>query len=145
MSGSEGNFQVRLRQKPRYVNMDRCTACGSCVEKCPTAVPDEYNTGLGDRKAIYKPYAQAIPSAYVIDPVHCRQLGQGKKCGICAKVCPADAVDYEQTETMLQLEVGAIIVAGGFQAFDPSRFDTYLYTSHPNVLTAVEFERLLSA
>lgn len=136
---------MRLRQKPRYVNMDRCTACGSCVEKCPTAVPDEYNTGLGDRKAIYKPYAQAIPSAYVIDPVHCRQLGQGKKCGICAKVCPADAVDYEQTETMLQLEVGAIIVAGGFQAFDPSRFDTYLYANHPNVVTAVEFERLLSA
>ena len=136
---------MRLRQKPRYINMDRCTACGSCAEKCPMVVPDQYNTGLGDRKAIYKPYAQAIPSAYVIDPVNCRQLGQGKKCGICAKVCPADAVDYEQKETSLEFDVGAVIVAGGFQAFDPSGVDTWLYANHPNVLTAVEFERLLSA
>jgi heterodisulfide reductase subunit A len=145
VGGSEGSFQVVLRQKPRYVDMDRCTACGTCAEKCPTAVPDEYNTGLGERKAIYKPYAQAIPSAYVIDPVHCRQLGLGKKCGICAKVCPPKAVDYEQKESILRLEVGSIILAGGFQSFDPCRFDAYPYAGYTNVVTALEFERILSA
>ena len=145
MSGNEGSFRVELRQKPRYVDMGRCTACGTCAEKCPTAVPDEYNTGLGERKAIYKPYAQAIPSAFVIDPVHCRQLGLGKKCGICAKVCPPKAVDYEQKESIVQLEVGSIILAGGFQAFDPCRFDAYPYAGYTNVVTALEFERILSA
>jgi heterodisulfide reductase subunit A len=145
VSGAEGSFRVELRQRPRFVDMDRCTACGSCAEKCPTSVPDEYNTGLGERKAIYKPYPQAIPSAYVIDPVHCRQLGLGKKCGVCAKVCPAQAVDYEAKEEILRLEVGSIILAGGFQAFDPCRFDSYSYARHPNVVTALEFERILSA
>jgi heterodisulfide reductase subunit A2 len=100
---------------------------------------------LSQRKAIFKPYAQAIPSTYVIDPVHCRQLGLGKKCGVCAKVCPADAVDYEQKETILELQAGSIILAGGFQAFDPSGFDGYPYAQHPNVVTALEFERFLSA
>ena len=145
MSGAEGNFRVELRQKPRFVDMDRCTACGSCAEKCPTVVPDAYNTGLGERKAIYKVYPQAIPSAYVIDPVHCRQLGLGKKCGVCAKVCPAHAVDYEDRDEILRLDVGSIIIAGGFQAFDPCRSDSYSYGSHPNVVTALEFERILSA
>ncbi len=108
-------------------------------------VIDAYNAGLGKRKAIYKYYAQAIPSAYALDSENCRQLGQGKKCGICAKVCPADAIDYQQQEQQLHLDVGAVIVATGFQTFDPSRFDTYAYARHPNVVTAMEFERLLSA
>jgi heterodisulfide reductase subunit A len=108
-------------------------------------VIDDYNAGMGKRKAIYKFYAQAIPSAYGIDAKNCRQLGQGKKCGVCAKVCPADAIDYEQKEQILNLEVGAVIVSAGFKTFDPSRFDTYGYANHPNVVTAMEFERLLSA
>ncbi len=116
-----------------------------CAEKCPTTVTDDFNAGLGKRKAIYKYYAQAIPSAYCIDAVNCRQLGQGKKCGVCAKVCPAGAVEYDQKEETLDLEVGAVIVATGFKAFDPGRFDTYAYCSHPNVVTSLEFERLLSA
>lgn len=125
--------------------MDKCISCGACAEKCPTVVVDAYNAGLGDRKAIFKYYAQAIPSAYAIDSENCRQLGQGKKCGICAKVCPADAVNYEQKEQLLDLEVGAVILSTGFQAFDPSRFDTYSYANLPNVVTALEFERILSA
>jgi heterodisulfide reductase subunit A len=108
-------------------------------------VVDDYNAGLGKRKAIYKYYAQAIPSAYAIDAKNCRQLGQGKKCGVCAKVCPAEAIDYTQQEEIVGIEVGAVILSSGFKAFEPGRFDTYNYASHPNVVTALEFERLLSA
>jgi heterodisulfide reductase subunit A len=108
-------------------------------------VLDAYNAGLGKRKAIFKYYAQAIPSGYAIDSENCRQLGQGKKCGICAKVCPADAVNYDQKELLLDLEVGAVILSTGFKAFNPSRFDAYAYADHPNVVTAMEYERLLSA
>ena len=108
-------------------------------------VIDAYNAGLGKRKAIFKYYAQAIPSAYAIDSENCRQLGHGKKCGICAKVCPADAINYDQKEQLLDLDVGAVILSTGFQAFDPSPFDTYGYIRYPNVVTAMEFERLLSA
>lgn len=108
-------------------------------------VTSEFEGGLGKRKAIYKTYPQAIPSAYVIDPVNCRLLGQGKKCSICAKVCKPDAVDYEQQEQVLDLEVGAVILATGFRAFDPCGTDAYSYAEHPNVVTSLEFERLLSA
>ena len=125
--------------------MDKCTACGICAEKCPTVVEDKFNEGLGKRKAIYKLYAQAIPSGYAIDAENCRFLGQGKKCQICAKLCPADAIDYEQKDEMLNLEVGSVILAAGFKAFDPSGFETYSYASHPNVVTSMQFERLLSA
>ena len=145
LGGEEGNFQAKVLQKPRYVDLDKCISCGACAEKCPTVVIDAYNAGLGKRKAIFKYYAQAIPSGYAIDAENCRQLGQGKKCGICAKVCPADAVNYDQKEQALDLNVGAVILATGFQAFDPSSFDTYSYANHPNVVTAMEFERLLSA
>lgn len=127
------------------MDLEKCISCGACTEKCPSVVLDAYNAGLGKRKAIYKYYAQAIPSGYAIDAPSCRQLGQGKKCGICAKVCPADAVNYDDKSTNLDLEVGAVIVSTGFKAFDPSRFDTYTYAQHPNVVTAMEFERLLSA
>ncbi|WP_435051673.1 4Fe-4S binding protein [Desulfoferrobacter suflitae] len=145
MEGEQGDFQVKVRRKPRYVDLDKCISCGACAEKCPTVVIDAYNAGLGERKAIYKYYAQAIPSAYAIDSDNCRQLGQGKKCGICAKVCPTGAIDYKQKEQMLDLEVGAVILSTGFHAFDPGRFDTYNYAGLPNVVTAMEFERLLSA
>lgn len=145
LDGEEGHFRVKILQKPRYVDLDKCISCGACAEKCPTVVIDAFNEGLGKRKAIYKYYAQAIPSGYAIDAENCRQLGHGKKCGICAKVCPADAVNYEQKEQLLDLEVGAVILATGFKSFDPSRFDTYAYSNHPNVVTAMEFERLLSA
>ncbi len=127
------------------MDLEKCISCGACTEKCPSVVLDAYNAGLGKRKAIYKYYAQAIPSGYAIDAASCRQLGQGKKCGICAKVCPADAVNYDDKPKTLDLEVGAVIVSTGFKAFDPSRFDTYTYAQHPNVITAMELERLLSA
>jgi heterodisulfide reductase subunit A len=144
-SGEVGAFKIRVKQKARYVKEDLCTGCGSCAEKCPTMVVDAYNVGLGNRKAIYKYFPQGIPSVYTIDAPECRQLGQGKKCGVCAKVCQANAIDYEQKDRTVDLEVGAIILASGYEVFDPSVIPEYAYDRIANVVTALEFERLLSA
>ncbi len=144
LSGEPGNFQVNIRKKARYVDETKCTGCGACTEKCPSVVPDAFNEGLGKRKAIYTWFAQGIPSTHTIDPEHCRQL-QGKKCGVCQKTCQAEAVDFEQNDRILDYEVGSIIVANGYQVFDPSCIPEYRYQDLPNVLTSMEFERLLSA
>ncbi|RLC28411.1 MAG: CoB--CoM heterodisulfide reductase iron-sulfur subunit A family protein, partial [Deltaproteobacteria bacterium] len=144
VEGEAGDFKVTVRRKARYVEEDKCTGCGACKEKCPTVVPDAFNEGLGERKAIYSWFAQGIPSTHTIDPDHCRQLN-GKKCGICAKTCQADAINFEQEDRIMDLEVGAIIVAAGYDIFDPSRIPEYRYGQIPNVVTAIEFERLLSA
>lgn len=127
------------------MNEDLCTGCGSCSEKCPSMVVDAYNVGLGSRKAIYKYFPQGIPSVFTIDAPNCRQLGQGKKCGVCAKVCQANAIDYEQKDQEVELDVGAIVVATGYDVFDPSVIPEYSYDRIANVVTALEFERLLSA
>jgi heterodisulfide reductase subunit A-like polyferredoxin len=140
-----GNFQIKVRKKARYVNEDRCTGCGSCAEKCPSMVVDVFNAGMGQRKAIYKYFPQGIPSVFTIDAPRCRQLGQGKKCGVCAKVCQANAIDYEQQDEVLDIGVGAIILATGYDVFDPSVIPEYGYERIANVVTALEFERLLSA
>ena len=145
MSGEMGAFKIKVRQKARYVNEDLCTGCGSCAEKCPTQVVDDYNAGLGNRKAIYKYFPQGIPSVFTIDAEACRQLGQGKKCGVCAKVCQAKAVDFDQKDRYVDLDVGAVIVATGYDVFDPSVIPEYGYSRIANVVTALEFERLLSA
>lgn len=145
VSGSVGSFKVKINKKARFVNQDLCTGCGSCAEKCPSMVVDAFNVGLGNRKAIYKYFAQGIPSVFTIDAPNCRQLGQGKKCGVCAKVCQAKAIDYEQKDQEVEVEVGAIIVATGYDVFDPSVIPEYGYDRIPNVVTALEFERLLSA
>jgi len=145
VEGDAGNFKITVRKKARYVDDSKCTGCGSCAEKCPTSVIDDYNEGLAERKAIYKYFAQGIPSVFTIDAPHCRQLGQGKKCGVCAKVCQAGAVDFEQKDQIIEFEVGAIISAVGYQVFDPSVIPEYGYGKIDNVVTAIEFERLLSA
>ncbi|MFO8032251.1 MAG: 4Fe-4S binding protein [Desulfohalobiaceae bacterium] len=144
LRGAPGSYQVSIRKKARYVNESKCTGCGACTEKCPTVVPDAFNEGLGTRKAIYTWFAQGIPSTHTIDPEQCRQL-QGKKCGVCQKACQAEAIDFEQTDRVLDYEVGTVIVANGYQVFDPSRVPEYRYKDLPNVLTSMEFERLLSA
>ena len=144
VAGEAGDFKVTVRRKARYVEEDKCTGCGACKEKCPTVLSDAFNEGLGARKAIYSWFSQGIPSTHTIDPDHCRQLN-GKKCGICKKVCQADAVNFDQKERMVELDVDAIIVASGYQVFDPSRVPEYQYRQIPNVITAIEFERLLSA
>ncbi|MEE9566346.1 MAG: FAD-dependent oxidoreductase [Desulfobacteria bacterium] len=144
VSGEAGNFTVKMRKKARYVEEDKCTACGLCAEKCPVAVPDQFNMNMNARRAIYKYFPQGIPSVYTIDPSACRVF-QGKKCNICAKICEAKAVNYDQKDTIFELNVGAIIVATGFEVFDPSDITPYGYGTIPDVITAMEFERLLNA
>jgi len=144
VDGEAGNFRVTVRRKARYVREDRCTGCGACAEKCPTLVSDAFNEGLKNRKAIYSLFAQGIPSTHTIDPAYCRQLN-GKKCGICAKTCQAEAIDFDQKDRIVELDVAAIIIAAGYDVFDPSQIPEYRYQEIPNVVTAIEFERLLSA
>ena len=144
LKGQAGDFTVSVRKKARYVEENRCTGCGLCSEKCPTIVSDAFNEGLGTRTAVYAYFAQGIPSTRTIDPDHCRQLN-GKKCGICAKVCQAEAINFDQKDQILELNVGAVILAAGYDVFDPSLIPEYRYREIPNVVTAIEFERLLSA
>ena len=144
ITGEEGNFHVRLIQHPRYVDVDKCIACGTCGEKCPRKVADEYNTGLINRKAAYISYPQAVPLKYLIDKEHCIYFEKGK-CRACEKFCPADAVDFDQKEREITIDAGAIILASGFQPYNPAINDTYQYGRFPNVVTSLEFERILSA
>jgi len=144
VSGQAGNFTVKVRKKARFVDEDKCTACGLCAEKCPVTVPDQFNMNMGTRSAIYKYFPQGVPSVYTIDDTVCR-LFRGKKCNVCAKVCEAEAVNYEQKDVVFELSVGAMIVATGFEVFDPSDIKPYGYGTIPDVITAMEFERLLNA
>jgi len=131
-------------QHPRYVDMDKCIACGLCAEKCPKKVADLYNEKLIKRKAIYVPYPQAVPLKYAIDAENCIYFTKGK-CRACEKFCPSGAINFEDSEKSIDLHVGSIILAPGFKAFDPARFDNYAYAVLPDVVTSPEFERILSA
>ncbi len=145
IKGKVGNFEVEIVRHPRYVDESLCIACGACFEKCPKKIPDTYNQGLAKRKAIYVEYAQAVPLKYRIDPETCIYIQKGGKCGACKKLCPTGAVDFDQKETTQTLNVGSVVLAPGFKPFDPSGFDTYNYANLPNVMSALEFERILSA
>ncbi len=129
---------------PRYVDMNKCIACGTCAEKCPKKVDDLYNERLMKRKAIYVPYSQTVPLKYAIDKNNCIYFQKGK-CRACEKYCPAGAINFDDKETEVALNVGSLILAPGFKSFDPSRYDAYSYSALPNVLTSLEFERILSA
>jgi len=144
LAGAEGNFTVTIVQQPRYVDMEKCIACGVCAEKCPKKVADEYDEALSKRKAIYVPYSQAVPLKYAIDAANCIYLKNGK-CGACEKFCPSGAINFHDTKKTLTLNVGSIILAPGFESFDPTRFDNYAYALLPDVVTSLEFERILSA
>jgi heterodisulfide reductase subunit A len=142
--GEEGDFQVSVTQHPRYVDLDKCIACGLCSEKCPKKVPNEYDAGLNMRKAAYVKYAQAVPLKYVIDPEHCIYLTKGK-CRACEKFCPTGAVNFKDQKKELSLKVGSVVWALGGEVFDPGIHDTYGYNKSPNIVTSLEFERILSA
>jgi heterodisulfide reductase subunit A2 len=144
VEGEAGNFKVTVRERPRYVDMEKCIACGVCAEKCPRKVTDEFNQGLNQRKAAYVMYPQAVPLKYVIDEEHCIYFQKGK-CRACEKLCPAGAVDFNQKPKVHQIEVGSVILAPGFQPFNPAVYDTYGYGRFANVITSMEFERILSA
>ncbi|RPJ81339.1 MAG: CoB--CoM heterodisulfide reductase iron-sulfur subunit A family protein, partial [Deltaproteobacteria bacterium] len=124
--------------------MDKCIACGACTKKCPGKKSDEYNEGITQRKAIYVPYPQAVPLKYAIDPEICLYLQKGK-CGTCKKVCPTGAINYDDKEKQITLNIGSVIVTAGFKAFNPSKLDQYQHGILPNVVTSLEFERYLSA
>ena len=143
ISGEEGNFEVRLTQYPRYVDMKKCIACGICAEKCPKKVINEYDEGLNKRKAAYIKYPQAVPLKYALDPEQCIYLLKGK-CKACEKFCPADAILFDDQQKDYTLNVGAIILASGCKVYDPETHDVYGYGKSPNIVTSLEFERILS-
>ena len=142
--GGVGAFAVRVLRRARYVNEDLCTGCGDCALKCPRKVPDAFNMELSQRRAIYLPFPQAVPMIMTIDPAECIYLTRGK-CGLCQKICQAEAIDFEQTDQELELEVAAIVVATGFDPFDATRKPEFGYGRYPNVISGLEFERLASA
>ncbi len=142
--GTPGEFTVTVTKHPRYVDMERCIACGTCTEKCPSKVPAEFEQGMSDRKAIYAMFPQAVPLKWAIDPEHCLYLTK-EKCGICAKVCPADAVDFEDAEEVVELDASAIVAAPGFASYDPAPLSEFGHGRFANVITNLEFERMLNA
>ena len=143
LEGEVGRFVATVKEHPRYVDMEKCIACGICAEKCPRKVEDEFNEGLNKRKAAYVKYPQAVPLKYAIDEKHCIYFEKGK-CRACEKFCPAKAIDLGQQAKIHRIEIGSLILAPGFHAFDPHIYG-YGYGTHPNVVTSKEFERILSA
>ena len=144
VSGFVGNYKVQVRRKARYVDEEKCTGCGLCQTKCPWKTDSEFDMGLGKRKAIYSPFPQAVPLIPVIDRELCVYFQKGT-CQVCVKFCEAKAVDFEQTDRIEEIEVGSIIVATGFRPFDARRIPRYSYGRLPNVITSLEFERLVNA
>ena len=144
VEGEEGDMTVHLRQSPRYVDPEKCIACGECARKCPKKVPDAFNAGLNTRKAAYILYDQTVPLKYALDAEHCIYLQKGK-CGACAKVCPADAIRFDDAPRDLTVRVGSVVLAPGTAVFNPAPYDSYAYSRIPDVITSLEFERLLSA
>ncbi len=145
VDGYVGNFDVTVRQKARKIVIEDCTGCGSCWEKCPKNVIDDvYEAGLGYRKAIYRPFPQAVPKYPVIDMDNCTYYRNGK-CRLCEKVCPTNAIDFEQEDEVVTYRVGNIVLATGYDQFDARRIPEYGYGRLPNVFTGLEFERMVNA
>ncbi|MFI3228955.1 MAG: CoB--CoM heterodisulfide reductase iron-sulfur subunit A family protein [Bacillota bacterium] len=145
VKGFVGNFKVKIKKKPRYINETLCTGCGDCAAKCPSKKnSNEFNLGLNNRGAVYIPFAQAIPNVAVIDPTQCLKLKNGK-CGLCEKICSAKAIDYSQKEEFIDKEYGAIVMATGFNPIKIDKFDEYSYSTSPDVITSLELERIMNA
>jgi len=142
VEGTPGNYRVLITQRPRFVDASKCTACGECAEKCPIKVPSEFEAELMERKAIYSPFRQAVPKTYAIDTEHCLYFTKGV-CKICEKFCPAHAVDFDQKEKTIELDVGAIIACTGLEQLDPRRLEEFSYGLHPDIVTNLQFERLM--
>ncbi|MCJ7752935.1 MAG: 4Fe-4S binding protein, partial [Thermoanaerobaculales bacterium] len=170
--GEPGDFKVRVRKNPRYVDEEKCVACGLCVDHCPQVGGNEFDVGLKARKAIYRPFPQSEPAAYIIEPDAClnflsflteRQRKRLKKmeaykqkqdpsyppnilpCGHCMEACEVDAIDFDMLPTEVEIDVGSILVAVGFQEFDARKLGNYGYGRLPNVITSLELERMLNA
>jgi heterodisulfide reductase subunit A2 len=148
VSGYVGNFRVTVTRKPRYVREDLCVGCADCIDACvfrDARVPDEFNAGLSKRKPIYMPFPQATPLVAVIDPETCRVFTRGECNQRCAKACEREAIDLEQKPEIREVDVGAVILATGYQVMDPARVPEYGYGRYPNVFSMLELERLVNA
>ena len=144
ITGFVGNYNAQVRRRARFVDSDECTSCGECEKVCPVTVADEYQEGLSSRKAIYLPFPQAVPSAFSLDAESC--LGFNPiACGKCLEVCDKKCIDFDATDEIRDLEVGTVVVATGMEVYDPRENDEYGYTQFPNVVTSMEFERLINA
>lgn len=141
VKGYVGNFDVKIVRRARFVDEKACTACGDCAKACPVVFPDEYNLGLSSRKAVYIPFAQAVPSAYLINMSEC----MGRGCSKCLEVCNKKCIEFHMSDETLNLKVGSIVVATGMEPYDPTPMDEYGYTRFENVVTSPEFERLVNA
>jgi heterodisulfide reductase subunit A len=145
VDGYVGDFTATVRKKARYVNEELCTGCGICVEKCPQSVVDDvFEAGLGQRKVVYTPFPQAVPNYPVIDRENCIYFQRGK-CKACEIFCPTEAIDFEQQDELIEIEVGCIILATGYDPFDARRIARYGYGQMANVFTSLEFERMVNA
>ena len=144
VKGEIGNFTAKIMKEPRYVDMEKCTGCGTCTEKCPVKVPNEFDMNLGSRKAIYLPFKQAVPLVATIDPNNCLYFTKGV-CQICRKLCPSSAINFEQKPEEMVVNVSSIIVATGFDIFDPLVMSEYGYSRYKNVIHSMEFERIICA
>ena len=144
VAGESGDYEVEVVRKPRYVDEAKCTGCGVCQEKCPRKVASEFEMGLGQRKAIYTPFPQAVPNVPVIDRENCIYFQKGK-CRACERFCEAGAINLDDEEKLLEIEVTDIILATGFDFYDVSKLGEYGYGRIANVITAIEYERLTSA
>ncbi len=139
VKGKVGNFEATILKRPRLVNMEKCTGCGICAQNCPIEVLNEFDANKGIRKAVYVPFPQAVPLKYAIDQDNCI------KCRLCQKVCPANAVDFDQQPETVKINVGSIILAPGFEEFDPCLKTEYGYRRYLNVVSSIEFERIMNA
>ncbi len=144
VGGVPGQYKVKIIKRARRVSLAACIGCGICADKCPSKTANEFDQGTSLRKAIYIPFPQAVPNKYLIDPENCIYVQNGK-CGTCAKVCPADAINLNEEDEYIEIMVGNIILATGFKPFDAKKIEHFGYSKYPSVLTSLEFERLLNA
>ncbi|MBM9535581.1 FAD-dependent oxidoreductase [Desulfobulbus alkaliphilus] len=144
IAGRPGDFVVRVRQKPRYVDTEKCIACGQCSAHCPQSVDDPFSGHIAGRKAIYIKYPQAVPFKYQIDAEACLYLSQEGKCGVCAEICPPEAIRFDDRALEEEIRVGAVVMALGFQTFNPAVIKAWGYGVYPNVITSLQFERYLA-
>ncbi len=146
VSGKPGAYRVKIHQHARYVDVDACVACNICADVCPVKVESEFDSRISLRKAIYIPFPQAVPNSYLVDPENCTYiLSEGQKCGACVKKCPKECINLNETDKDIDIEVGNIIIATGYELLDVGKIEQYGYGKYPNVLTSLEFERLTNA